>query len=114
MEQITNIPCFNELLEKSILDNWNADALTDFKGQKLELETGPWEATDFGVADGDLVACSHPIMPVERLVNIDTGVEKLRLAFRVYARARFSSMVMFGAVPRSGFWYRQPMFSARR
>lgn len=56
--------------------------VTDFKGQKLELETGPWEATDFGIADGDQVACSHPIMPLERLVNIDTGVEKLRLAFR--------------------------------
>ena len=37
MEQITNIPCFNELLEKSILDNWNADALTDFKGQTLQF-----------------------------------------------------------------------------
>ena len=31
-----NIPCFNELLEKSIIDNWNLDALTDFKGQTLQ------------------------------------------------------------------------------
>lgn len=31
---------------------------------------------------GDAVACPHPILPVERLVNIDTGEEKLRLAFR--------------------------------
>ena len=56
--------------------------VTSFTGQSMELETGPWEATDLGVADGDLVACSHPIMPVERLVNIDTGVEKLRIAYR--------------------------------
>jgi len=56
--------------------------VTSFTGQAMELETGPWEATDLGVADGDLVACSHPIMPVERLVNIDTGVEKLRIAYR--------------------------------
>lgn len=28
------------------------------------------------------MACPHPIMPVERLVNIDTGEEKLVLAFR--------------------------------
>lgn len=56
--------------------------VTDFTGQKMELETGPFEANDMGVSDGDDVACSHPIMPVERLVNIDTGVEKLKIAFR--------------------------------
>ena len=30
------IPSFNELIEKSILSNWNLDALTDFKGQTLQ------------------------------------------------------------------------------
>ena len=30
---------------------------------------------------GDEVACPHPILPVERLVNIDTGEEKLRIAY---------------------------------
>ena len=34
MEQI---PSFNALLEKSIIDNWNLDALTDFKGQTLQF-----------------------------------------------------------------------------
>ena len=34
MEQI---PSFNALLEKSITDNWNFDALTDFKGQTLQF-----------------------------------------------------------------------------
>ena len=32
-----NIPSFNELLEKSIIDNWNYDALTDYKGQTLQF-----------------------------------------------------------------------------
>ena len=32
MEQI---PSFNALIQKSIIDNWNRDALTDFKGQTL-------------------------------------------------------------------------------
>lgn len=27
------------------------------------------------------VACCHPILPVERLVNIDTGVEKLKISY---------------------------------
>jgi len=37
MGQIENIPSFNALLEKSIIDNWNLDALTDFKGQTLQF-----------------------------------------------------------------------------
>jgi len=37
MGQIENIPSFNALLEKSIVDNWNLDALTDFKGQTLQF-----------------------------------------------------------------------------
>ena len=32
-----SIPSFNELIEKSITDNWNRDALTDFKGQTLQF-----------------------------------------------------------------------------
>ena len=31
-----HIPSFNELIEKSILQNWNLDALTDYKGQTLQ------------------------------------------------------------------------------
>lgn len=60
--------------------------VTQFTDQPLELNAGDWEANDFGVyrRSGfvDEVACPHPIMPVERLVNIDTGEEKLKLAFR--------------------------------
>ena len=37
MGQIVNIPSFNALLETSIIDNWNLDALTDFKGQTLQF-----------------------------------------------------------------------------
>lgn len=30
------IPCFNELIEKSIIDNWDLDAITDYKGATLQ------------------------------------------------------------------------------
>ena len=30
------IPSFNSLIEKSIVDNWDKDALTDFKGATLQ------------------------------------------------------------------------------
>lgn len=60
---------------------------TDFDEQIMELSTGEWKADDYGVrrygALGTMeMACSHPIMPVERLRNVDTGELKIRLAFR--------------------------------
>ena len=62
------------------------DNVTNFTGQPLELNAGDWDATDLGVyrrnGFADELACPHPIMPVERLINIDTGEEKLKLAFR--------------------------------
>ena len=30
------IPCFNQYIQKSIIDNWDRDAFTDFKGQTLQ------------------------------------------------------------------------------
>jgi hypothetical protein len=60
--------------------------VTDFSGQPLELDAGDWRCSDDGVTGigeygAENVACPHPILPVERLVNIDTGEEKLKLAY---------------------------------
>lgn len=62
------------------------ERVTEFTGQKLELDAGEWQADDFGVSRRgkygvEEIACPHPILPVERLTNIDTGEEKLRIAF---------------------------------
>ncbi len=59
---------------------------TDFSDQSLELESGVWEADDTGIRryNGygiEEEACCHPIMPIERLVNIDSGIEKLKIAY---------------------------------
>lgn len=64
---------------------------TDFTGQELELDCGTWEATDEGIYGTDklgfpITACYHPIMPVQRLVNIDTGIHKVKLAFSMGRR----------------------------
>lgn len=60
--------------------------LTRFEGQELELQCGAWTADDMGVSVmtpfGERFACPHPVLPVLRLVNIDTGAEKVGLAFR--------------------------------
>ena len=58
---------------------------TDFPYQPIELEAGEWLCNFSGVSRLTLqnreVICPQPVMPVERLVNIDTGEEKLKIAF---------------------------------
>lgn len=58
---------------------------SDFPHQPIELECGEWHCDSSGVSKimkgREESACLHPIMPVERLVNIDTGEEKLRVGF---------------------------------
>lgn len=63
------------------------DNATQFDGQELELFSGQYICTDYGVSMTDKygyeqVICRHPIMPVQRLVNIDTGEERLKLAYK--------------------------------
>lgn len=60
---------------------------TEFDGQAIELNCGTWESMDWGIFrdlpnGGRECACAHPIMPISRLVNIDTGEVKLTLAFK--------------------------------
>lgn len=59
---------------------------SDFDGQEIELNTGRWAADDSGItresAFGMDIACVHPLLPVQRLVNIDSGIEKLKIAYR--------------------------------
>lgn len=54
------------------------------------LKCGKWECEDTGVTKSTLgagmipqtiMACSHPILPVERLINVDSETEKIKLAF---------------------------------
>ncbi len=78
--------------QKQIQESLYLDAVTQFEDQPLELSCGKWRAGEDGVyietQFGEQEACSHPILPVLRLVNIDTGVEKLRLAYRKGGRWR--------------------------
>ena len=60
---------------------------TEFDGQEIELNCGIWESMDWGIFrdlpnGGRECACAHPIMPISRLINIDTGEVKLTLAFK--------------------------------
>lgn len=64
-----------------------APNITEFDTPYGELYCGEWTATDFGIYressfGGREYACAHAIMPVERLVNIDTAEVKLKLAYK--------------------------------
>lgn len=54
------------------------------------LKCGKWDCNDTGVTKSTMsagmipqtiVACPHPILPVERLINVDSETEKIKLAF---------------------------------
>lgn len=60
---------------------------SSFENQPIEIETGQWCADDNGISrinkyGFEEIACVHPIMPVHRYTDIDTGIEKLVIAFR--------------------------------
>lgn len=63
------------------------DNATQFDGQEIELFSGQYICDEYGVSMTDKygyeqVVCRHPVMPVERLVNIDSGEERLKLAYK--------------------------------
>lgn len=60
---------------------------SSFENQPIEIETGQWCADDNGISrinkyGFEEIACVHPIMPVHRYTDIDTGIEKLVIAFK--------------------------------
>lgn len=72
--------------ERSIglVDNW-----TNFIGPYPQMRCGSWAASDDGIftSNGerstlDSMACYHPILPLERLKNLETGEEQIKLAYK--------------------------------
>ena len=63
------------------------DNFTNFSGKYDNMFCGGWIANDTGIyaqTSGGIeeVACYHPILPVERLKNLETGEEQLKLAYK--------------------------------
>ena len=85
---------------KAFMSLWNAylesmaqqqgmrlDNATNFEGQEIELFSGEYICDEYGVMVHDRYGyeqtiCRHPILPVQRLVNIDSGEERLKIAFK--------------------------------
>ena len=63
-----------------------ANNKTDFGYINGELNCGNWMANENGISVltmfGEKLACYHPILPIERLFNIETKTEKITLAYK--------------------------------
>lgn len=96
---------------KNFVSKWNAfltdkrkatgcdvENVTEFVDQPVELYCGEYTCDDeIGVtavdyAGREIVVCRHPIMPVRRLINIDTGEVKIEIAFK---RGRSWRLIVF-------------------
>lgn len=63
------------------------DNYTNFDGPYENMYCGSWIAGETGIyaqnmATVEQLACYHPILPVERLKNLETGEEQIKLAFK--------------------------------
>lgn len=75
----------NQAKEMSLVEHY-----TNFSDSPYDnMACGNWIAADDGICTWnsstgitDIRACYHPILPVERLKNLQTGEEQLRIAFR--------------------------------
>ena len=85
---------FNNVYKSFVLDyaqrQKQTGQKTRFTDQPMELVCGEWTANDLGVRavrydknamPMPAVACSHPILPVEILKNVDTAQERITLAY---------------------------------
>lgn len=67
----------------SMTDKW-----TNFTGPYDNMMCGAWIAGDDGIYtfnkdySNDVLVCYHPILPVMRMKNLETGEEQLRLAYK--------------------------------
>jgi len=62
------------------------DNYTNFGGEYANYYCRSWIADARGITIptqiGERLACYHPILPIQRLVNAETGKEKIKLAFK--------------------------------
>lgn len=81
------VKAFNDEIKKESRQNRCNNNQTDFGNTEVgELNCGNWIADKTGIRVltmfGEKLACYHPILPVERLFNIETRTEKITLAYQ--------------------------------
>lgn len=75
-----------ERTQKGLSNDAATHNVTSFEGQPMELDCGKYQADDYAITIegpyGEQTVCTHPILPVKRMVNLDTGLVMIELAFR--------------------------------
>lgn len=78
----------------SLVENW-----TNFQGPYDRMQCKSWLASDEGIylfnpnsGITDIVACYHPILPLERMKNLETGEEQMKLAYK--RSGRWNEMIV--------------------
>lgn len=61
--------------------------MTEFQGKHVQMLSGDWICNENGVrAMGalgqEIIACYHPILPITRYINIESGKEKIKIAYK--------------------------------
>lgn len=68
---------------QTLIENW-----TNFTGKYDSMKCGSWLAADNGIRtfnkdySNEVIVCYHPIMPIGRMRNLETGEEQIRLAYK--------------------------------
>ena len=79
------IKAFKDEIKDASKSDRCANNQTDFGRAEGELNCGNWIADSSGIRVltmfGERLACYHPILPIERLFNIETKTEKITLAY---------------------------------
>ena len=85
-----------------IQDSKQIDSLeTCFTKAPIKLKCKNYVCNDFGITKSefnpilmrtaDTLICTHPLLPVERLINVDTNIEKVKIAF--YKDKKWQSVI---------------------
>lgn len=72
---------------------------TQFPDQPVTLQAGKYLCDDKGISYvgvmGDTVeVCSHPLLPVRRIINVDTNEEKMEIAYSRGVNAKWRTMMV--------------------
>jgi len=80
-------------------------AVTKFSDKEVFLPCGDWICDDCGVrkevGEGYVWACHHPIMPVQRLTNYETGMTKIGIEWRTPMSGKWEHVILDRAVLKS-------------
>ncbi len=76
-----------ETRQKKKQESSGINNYTNFEGPYGDMYCGSWLAGENGVyaqnmSQVEQIACYHPILPIERLKNLETGEEQIKLAFK--------------------------------